>query len=699
MDLRAMKLKHLKKAYKRVKRKYVTLWKTFGILFLVLTLILTPLCGAVKLLDNALAARLGGTFWKLENRDEKAVFYRADDLDAKSLSHQVMAEGAVLLKNENNALPLQSGAKISYFGEDDNLKTALEAAGFTVNEQMKLASAYGDAAVVSTPLANTELLQTLADLKKSGSLQKIILLLQGKLPIFFVQDNPYGIDGMLWIGDPGADGMQAVAELLSGKANPSGSLPSTLTFYTASAADDFAGYRYFETQYGDKLINTENAGAYSYESQVAYPFGYGLSYTSFAYSDFAVTYDEKTEKFTVTVTVTNTGKVPGKETVQVYGQASYTDNGVEKPTVTLVGFGKTKTIAPGAAEILTIIVEQSVLTACSVSGYLTVATDAHNAMNNILADKDYEVQGDAALTYTWEQTSKTRIARSIAANDTKLPTGRYNPADYPATPMPTLGAENGLKLFDMIGIPFDDAKWQSLLDQLTFADMVRLLADNYAVQLPIESVQAPGAGIRTMRETGLPSEGILAATFNTQLMEEAANAVGNICLTEGIAILQGSEKTAYSEDSVLAETIFDAQAAGLQKKGVVTVVCPVSQEYVEDVILSGRTLSGTWIPQKVWELRQWENDPVIVSAMRAACHRNLYALANSSAMNGIGENTTVKTALPWFILTCWIAAPVCLAAFVFFAIMWHRGKKKWKKSQEYLDYQTMKTTLKEEKKK
>ena len=693
MDLRAMKLKHLKKACKRAKHKYVTLWKTFGIFFLVMTLLLAPLCVAVKAADNALAAWLGGTFWELENRDEEAQYFKPDQLNPQELTHQVALEGITLLKNEDNALPLQSGAKISIFGEEGNLKTALESEGFTVNEQMESASAYGDAAVVLLPLENRELLQNLADLKKSGSLQKIILLLQGKLPLSFVKDNPYGVDGMLWIGEPGADGMQAVAELLSGKVNPSGSLPNTLTFYTASAAGDCAGYRYFETQYADKMMN---AGAYSYENQVAYPFGYGLSYTSFAYSDFAVTYDEKTDKFAVTVTVTNTGKVPGKETVQVYGQSLYTHEGVEKPTVTLVGFGKTKTIAPGASETLTIIVEQRVLTAYGVSGYITVATDAHTGVNNILAAKGYEAEGDAALTYTWEQAPKSRVTPSKAANGT---TGRYNPGDYPVTPMPTLGAENGLKLFDMIGIPFEDARWQTLLDQLTFGDMVRLLADNYAVQLPIESVQAPGAGIKTMTEIGLPSEGILAATFNPQRIEEVANAVGNTCLTEGIAILQSAEKSSYSEDVFLAETISDAQSAGLQEKGVVTVVCPASQAFVQDAILAGETLTGEWIPLAAWELSRWEQDPVIVSAMRSACHRNLYALANSSAMNGIGEATAVKACLPWFVLTCWIAAPVCFAGYIFFVIMWHRGKKKWKKSDAYLDYKTMKTTLKEERKK
>ena len=114
MDLRAMKLKHLKKVCKRAKRKYVTLWKTFGILFLVLTLVLAPMCAAVKLADNLFASWLGGTFWQLENRDEKAVYYQADDLDAQKLSHQVMAEGAVLLKMKAMSCPWRLGQKSAF---------------------------------------------------------------------------------------------------------------------------------------------------------------------------------------------------------------------------------------------------------------------------------------------------------------------------------------------------------------------------------------------------------------------------------------------------------------------------------------------------------------------------------------------------------------------------------------------------------
>ena len=140
-------------------------------------------------------------------------------------------------------------------------------------------------------------------------------------------------------------------------------------------------------------------------SVFAYPFGYGLSYTSFAYSDFSVTENEDGD-FEVTVTVTNTGNVAGKEVVQIYLQKPYTDydraNGVEKASVELVGFAKTDELAPagetGSEQTLCITVERESLKTYDANGYktyivepgeyyLAVGTDAHDALNNILAAK------------------------------------------------------------------------------------------------------------------------------------------------------------------------------------------------------------------------------------------------------------------------------------------------------------------------
>ena len=140
---------------------------------------------------------------------------------------------------------------------------------------------------------------------------------------------------------------------------------------------------------------------------MAYPFGYGMSYTNFDISDMNVSYNAADDTYTVTVKVTNTGDMAGKKTVQVYVQSPYTDydkeNGVEKSAVSLVGFGKTGMIEPGASETLSMTVNKRDIASYDTYGagtyildagdyYFTAATDAHNAVNNILAAKGYTVE-------------------------------------------------------------------------------------------------------------------------------------------------------------------------------------------------------------------------------------------------------------------------------------------------------------------
>ena len=885
MDTRKQELKRLKKERKRAKRRYVTLWKTFGILFLVLTLIVSPMCVAAKLFDNAIAAFFGGTFWELRNEDKGAIYYESDfatneELAAYSreLCQQVEAEGAVLLMNENNALPLKEHASVSCLGSKD-LKAALEKAGFTVNETLDSVSAYGDAAVVVLSQEEKELLQNLSDRKKAGEIQRIIVLISaGDGPqVDFLMGNPYGVDSVLWIGDGGITGADAVAEILAGKVNPSGSLSETFcyTHNTAPVMQSlsyavyggfegeappaavihregiYVGYKYYETRYEDYVMGTGNAGTYVYSDDVAYPFGFGLRYTTFAYSDMAVVYNETTDKFEVTVTVTNTGDTAGKETVQVYAQSPYTDydkqNGVEKASVNLVGFGKTKVLAPGESESVTVSVVRRDLASFDTYGaktyildagvyYLSVARHAHDAVNNILAAKGYtpettenrmDTAGDAALTFGWEQAELDAETYGVSQNGTAitnqlsnadpnlyegveetvkwvsrqdwqgtlsvevpeiqltelmaahLQDGQYNPADYPTAEMPTMGAENGLKLYDMIGLSFDDPKWQTLLDQLTFEEMTSLIGDAFYWQMPAQSVQAPGVAGALPEDGEFPAREILAATFNTELAYEVGKVIGNQCLSDSAACLYAPGGSDYGEDGFLAGKLSAAEVAGVQAKGVHVVMeffaqCDLGKgqtdrsvwlneqaaretylrpiQYAleqnsstgvitgnfrlgaipiaghkglltnilrgewggngravlgnvltagldgQDGVLAGATALGAVLPEAVEELGRYENDPVIVSAMRQACHYNLYTLANSSGMNGIGESTTIRTHRTGIVIACWIIAPVCAAAYIFFVIMWHRGKKKWKKSEAYLDYRTLKNTLKEEKK-
>ena len=309
-----------------------------------------------------------------------------------------------------------------------------------------------------------DMLAGLKALKNQGVFKSIVVVLNTSNAIELDFLNPaicgvdYGIDSCLWVGDVGQTGANGVGWLLSGSVNPSGSLvdtywydnlanPAVTNFYSrpysnnadygySSDTNDndngnqgfyvvyqegiYLGYRYAETRYEDVVMGTPNAGDFNYANVVAYPFGYGLSYTTFAYSDFAVT--EGADAFTVNVTVTNTGSVAGKKTVQVYFQSPYTDydkqNGIEKASVELCGFDKTEVLEPGASETVTITVDKSELRTYDANGaktyildagdyYFTVGNGAHDAINNILAAKGYTTangmtaDGNAALTWKW----------------------------------------------------------------------------------------------------------------------------------------------------------------------------------------------------------------------------------------------------------------------------------------------------------
>ena len=285
-----------------------------------------------------------------------------------------------------------------------------------------------------------DLLSNLESLKTQGVFKKIVVLINTAniLQLDFIDD--YGIDAALWIGNVGATGMNAVADILCGDVVPSGrivdtflkdnhSSPAMVNFgsYDYTNADElgletaqnnndagvvkanrnyvvyqegiYVGYRYYETRYEDYVLGRGNAGEYDYSADVAYPFGSGLSYVDFTYSNFDITPEEDT--ITVTVDVKNEGDRAAKHTVQIYFQSEYTqydiDNDVEKSAVELCGFDK-KEIGAGQTVTYTITVDKEDLTSYDHMNaktyiledgdyYFTVGTDAHNAVNNILMAK------------------------------------------------------------------------------------------------------------------------------------------------------------------------------------------------------------------------------------------------------------------------------------------------------------------------
>ena len=1008
-ELKAQK-KAQKKAYKKALRKARRPWKFLSILSAPLAIIFTALLIVVSMFDNTVALFVGGTFWELENEDPGAVYYESDfaseaDRTAKGaeLVKQVEAEGASLLTNEDEALPLAKGSKVTLFSTSsvnivyggtgsanvdaskcDNLKTALEKEGFSVNQTLwdfyetgdaaeytrgnagavvqdsATASGYGSAEIVEAPWSlysedvlgsveeygdaaivvlsriggegadsyfdhelgdgknylalnqeEKDMMAGIKAMKDAGAIDKIVVLINtsNALQVDFLQNNEYGVDATLWIGGVGQTGLNAVAEILDGTVNPSGSLPDTYCYdnYSSPAMQNFTpvvydgdttqipehadtymvyqegiyvGYKYYETRYEDYVMGTGNAGEYAYGNDVAFPFGYGLSYTTFEYSDVTLSYDAAATTYTMKVTVTNTGDVAGKETVQAYVSSPYTqydiDNNVEKASVSLVGFEKTDILAPGASETLTIEIDGDYVASYDAYGagtyildagdyYFTAATDAHNAANNVLAAKGYtpettdgrmDVAGNAELVATWNNpaldtttyatsdagteitnklnasdpnmneevgTTVTYLTRNdwegtmpslektikIALNDylvQALQDQQYETDTTVNVAMPRLGADNGLTLYDMIGLDYDDPAWDELLDQMTVDEMVSLVGDSFHWTMPVLSVQAPGTrdengpqgltvalfgshlGVET---TALTSEDVLAATFNKELVYEIGNIVGNDCLDAKVTFLYGPGANThrspyggrnfeyYSEDAVLSSEIGKAEVSGIEEKGVRVVMkhfalndCEqdriglgvwlneqsareiylrafqgalensqaggngVMMAYTRwgaqwsganaglvkgilneewqcnglqitdnvlstmvngiDGVLGGTTTYDSMLSFMVTNngLAKYTKDPIIVSAMREACHHNLYAIANSQAMNGIGPNTTIAETEPIVQTMCKILSCGFWFLFVLSVVLWVIKVCKFKKTESYTTYKEFKKSLK-----
>ena len=441
-------------------------------------------------------------------------------------------------------------------------------------------------------------LRGLKEQKEAGTFKKVVVLINSSNPVdcAFVDEDEYGIDAAMWIGSVGHTGLSGVANLLVGAKNPSGSLPDTYfidpintnpvmknfgNYLFDNAADKvepgrafsayattltyqegiYVGYKYTETRYEDKVLGRANVGEFNYDDVVKYPFGYGLSYTTFETSNFTATHNGNST-YTVTVNVKNTGTLPGKKTVQVYVQKPYTaydiEHGIEKASVSLIGFGKTAELAPDASETLTITVNERDFTSYDADGaktyildegdyYLTAASNAHEAVNNILAAKGKGLadgmteEGSAAMAksfhldfnaiaYSTDPVTGNPIhnlfdeadpnkyshkgnnsVKWLSRNDW---TGTY-PSDYVhlsltdemlaemnqmAVPQdnsvayPSYGINSNLKLVDLLQdqegnpIPYDYDGWDKLLDQLTFEETAKLVTQGFRSTVQLESI-------------------------------------------------------------------------------------------------------------------------------------------------------------------------------------------------------------------
>ena len=297
-----------------------------------------------------------------------------------------------------------------------------------------------DGSYLTLTATERELLEELTKLKKDGVFEKVIVLVNTALGLQmdFMSDDAIVVDACLWIGNTGSHGAYAIGEVLTGEVNPSGRtvdtflndnfsspamaswaanagkrftqsysnyrdfdfINTTNRYYAVYSEGIYVGYRYYETRYEDFVMGTAKTGSYDYSADVAYPFGYGLSYSTFEYSGFDVDENEEGDGYVVTLNVKNTSQVPGKEVVQIYLQKPYTEGGVEKASVELVGYHKTGLLAGGADEDVTIEISKEQLRSYDADDaktyildagkyYLTAAKDSHDAVNNILAAKGY----------------------------------------------------------------------------------------------------------------------------------------------------------------------------------------------------------------------------------------------------------------------------------------------------------------------
>lgn len=297
-----------------------------------------------------------------------------------------------------------------------------------------------------------------------SNFDKIIVLINASnaMELGFLDEAEYGIDACLQFAGTGSVGLTSIGKILSGEINPSGRLVDTYAFdalgspaaqnfgdynlkntngsggqrFVAYMEGIYVGYKYYETRYEDTVLGKGNAASssgvtkdgastWNYSDEVQYAFGYGLSYSEFDWSDFEMSEPDENGDVTVSVTVTNRSDYAGKDVVELYYQSEYTaydvSNQIEKSAVNLLGFAKTDILAKDASETVEITFNLTDICTYDTKGagtyileqgdyYFGVGRDAHDALNNILAEKGYaesaDKAGDAALvgSYNHETT-------------------------------------------------------------------------------------------------------------------------------------------------------------------------------------------------------------------------------------------------------------------------------------------------------
>ena len=499
------------------------------------------------------------------------------------------------------------------------------------------------------------------------SCKKVVVLVNASTTMELgpLMSGEYSVDAILDIGSLGASGATGVGNILSGAVNPSGRTTDTWAadftkdptfqnfggkqytdvknYYTKNYNDVksdgtayfveyeegiYSGYRYYETAAVEAANG--NYPGFDYDKAVVFPFGYGLSYTTFDQKLDSVDVNDKT--VTAKVTVTNTGKVAGKSVAELYYTAPYTKGGVEKSAVVLGAFGKTKQLEPGESQTLTLEYKVRDMASWDSSArggkgaYVLDAGDyvvsLRSDSHNVIDQKTFKLEGKtfstddatgnkvknefsdttkymkdncenlsrADFAGTWPKAAKNRKASAAG-----ITVREYQAKDVQGASMPKTSADNGLTLVDMRGLDYDDKKWDSLLDQLSLDDMTSVINDGAYNTAAVQSVSKPQtsdpdgpAGFTSLTgSTGncaYCSEYVMAQTWNTELMRRVGEAVGQEALASGYngwyapaanthrSPFGGRNFEYFSEDPVLAGSICAAEVSGAAENGVYAYV-------------------------------------------------------------------------------------------------------------------------------
>ena len=476
--------------------------------------------------------------------------------------------------------------------------------------------------------------------------------------------NEYSqIKSAIWCPGTGQSGFEALGEIVAGTVNPSGKTSDTFVadltatptwnnfgYFKYDNMDEYAytsnnfktgeeetalpsfvnyvdgiyvGYRFYETAAAEGLIN--------YDDTVVYPFGYGLSYTTFTQEMGAISEDNGTISFDVTVT--NIGDVAGKDVVEVYYNPPYTNGGIEKASANLIQFEKTEVLQPGDSQTITVSFDAEDMASYDTYGagcyvleagdyQISINSDSHNvidsqtytvastvtydesnprstdetaAVNEFAyaeGDVTYLSRADGFANYADATAAPASMSMSDEAKATFLNNSNYNPEDYnnDSDEMPTTGAKNGIKLADLRGVDYDDAQWDSLLDELTISDMDTMIAiGGYQTSAAssvgkIMTVDCDGPASINNNFTGIGSVGfpsaVIASTWNKNLALKFGESIGKMAdemeVSGWYAPAMNTHRSAfagrnfeyYSEDGVLSGYMATNAILGAEEYGV-----------------------------------------------------------------------------------------------------------------------------------